>query len=1048
MDQNKLIEALKATLIPEQREQAEAYLTGVQKIINFVPQLLQLVMNPEIDTAVRQSGAIYMKNMMAQYWEDKTNDVKPGQPIPFCIHENDKQIIRDNIVQAIISLQNPIRVQLSVCVSIIVKNDYPGKCSGIIEKVMAILTSSQHDAYLGALICLYQVVKHYEYKKSAERDPLNDVMTHILPIIHQLAATLLEDQSEPSILIQKQILKIFFALVQFFLPLNLINHNVFTQWMELARRITERPLPPHIDELDEDERGDTVWWKCKKWAVHLMTRCFERYGSPGNVLKEYAEFSEYFLKTFSVGCLQVIMGLLERYVKKQFVAPRVLQLSLQYIDIGIIHSLTWKAMKPHIQVVIQDIIFPLLGHTDEDEDLWKDDPVEYIKVKYDIYEEFFSPTTAAQNLLDDVVRKRKEVLAKTMAFSVQALMSNEERVKDQALHMIGCLADVLLKKNPYKDQVEQMLVAHVFPHFASTQGFLRARACWMMCSFSELKFKNLNNLQLVTESLCRLLNSDKDLPVRVEAAVGLQKLLSEQSRVKDMLIPCVHQIFKDLLSLMQETETDNISGCLQNFVYTYSEEVKPLAVEITTHLASTFAKLVESSSTSESSDDKSIVIMGILNSLETLCQVVEDQKEILHCIEGIIIEVIKVILRYNVSEYFEEMLSLIYSLTSSQVSPQMWDALPIIYDLFKKDSNIDYFSDMMPALHNYITVDPPAFLQQPARIEIMYNMAKDILNGELGDAGEDAESHAAKLLEIMLLQFKDLTDLSCKMTPIFIQLILSRLSRPIQTTELRTMCLQVILASIFVNPSLTLHILSEVQFSNAGDHSMIRQIVMQVIENSDSFFGVHDRKMFILGFSTLLSLPEGARPPAINDLAPKMLSSLIVVFKGIKKAYEYQSQQEEENEKEEEDNDEEDADDNELDDDDDVIDHEGEDYLEKMEKADEGDDDDDDDDEDGDEETMLESYLTVLDGENSPFEEYQMFRTVVEGIHSKDVMWYQMLTATLTEDEKKELEDIFRLAEQKRAAQESKKIEMAGGYNFPSTQVPSSFCFGGGPPAS
>lgn len=55
------------------------------------------------------------------------------------------------------------RVQLGVCISQIVKQDYPGKWPGIAEKVMMYLKSDRHDTWLGALVCLYQLVKHFEY---------------------------------------------------------------------------------------------------------------------------------------------------------------------------------------------------------------------------------------------------------------------------------------------------------------------------------------------------------------------------------------------------------------------------------------------------------------------------------------------------------------------------------------------------------------------------------------------------------------------------------------------------------------------------------------------------------------------------------------------------------------------------------------------------------------------------------------------------------------------------------------------------------------------
>ena len=37
-----------------------------------------------------------------------------------------------------------------------------------------------------------------------------------------------------------------------------------------------------------------------------------------------------------------------------------------------------------------------------------------------------------------------------------------------------------------------------------------------------------------------------------------------------------------------------------------------------------------------------------------------------------------------------------------------------------------YIADMMPALHNYVTVDPPAFLSDAKRMEMIYNICKKV----------------------------------------------------------------------------------------------------------------------------------------------------------------------------------------------------------------------------------------------------------------------------------------------------------------------------------
>ena len=49
---------------------------------------------------------------------------------------------------------------------------------------------------------------------------------------------------------------------------------------------------------------------------------FERYGSPGSVTKEYKEFAEWFLKTFSGGILTSMLTNLDQYRQKIYVSPR------------------------------------------------------------------------------------------------------------------------------------------------------------------------------------------------------------------------------------------------------------------------------------------------------------------------------------------------------------------------------------------------------------------------------------------------------------------------------------------------------------------------------------------------------------------------------------------------------------------------------------------------------------------------------------------------------------------------------------------------------
>uniref|UniRef100_A0A8C9TCB4 Importin 8 n=1 Tax=Scleropages formosus TaxID=113540 RepID=A0A8C9TCB4_SCLFO len=583
------------------------------KIINFAPTLLQIIVSEQVEFPVRQAAAIYLKNMVSQYWQDR--EPSHGELVfPFNIHENDRQQIRDNIVEGIIQCPESIRyvpAQLTVCLRAIIKHDFPGRWTGVVDKIRLYLQSQNSAGWYGSLLALYQLVKTYEYKKAEERDPLLAAMQIFLPRIQQQITQLLPDATVFSVLIQKQILKIFHALVQYSLPLHLVNNTVLTQWMEILRTVMDRDIPPETLEVDEDDRPELVWWKCKKWALHIITRLFERYGSPGNVTKEYSEFN------------------------------------------------------------------------------------------------------------------------------------------------------------------------------------------------------------------------------------------------------------------------DDLTNVIQKMICEYNEEMTVIAIDMTQNLAEIFGKVLQSEEYEES-EDKTVMALGILSTIDTILTVMEDHKEITQQLEGICLQVIGLVLQKPIIEFYEEILSLAFGLTCQAISPQMWQLLGVLYDVFQHDC-FEYFTDMMPLLHNYVTVDTDMLLSNPKHLEIIYTMCKKVLTS---DAGEDAECHSAKLLEVIILQCRGRGIDQC--IPLFVEAVLERLTRGVKSSELRTMCLQVAIVALYYNPGLLIHTLDSIRFPHSPE-PITAQFINQWMNDTEFFLGLHDRKMCIIGLSVLMELPN--RPAAVEAVAAQIVPSILLLFLGLKHVY-------------------------------------------------------------------------------------------------------------------------------------------------------------------
>lgn len=271
----------------------------------------------------------------------------------------------------------------------------------------------------------------------------------------------------------------------------------------------------------------------------------------------------------------------------------------------------------------------------------------------DIFEDYISPVTAVQTLLISCCKKRKDMLQRTMLLCMQVLTNQSgehgPRQKDGALHIVGTLNDILLKKKMYKDAIDSLLGQYVFPEFNNTLGYMRARACWVLNSFASVRFKNEQLLFEACRLIINALLTDTELPVKVEAAIALQMLLSSQEKVHKYLEPQVNAVTLELLKVIRETENDSLASVLQKIVPLYTEQLLPIAVEMMDHLATTFSNVIESDS---GTDENAISAMGLLSTIESILNVMEDNAEIMVHLEKTVLRIVGHILHHNIIGMF------------------------------------------------------------------------------------------------------------------------------------------------------------------------------------------------------------------------------------------------------------------------------------------------------------------------------------------------------------------------------------------------------------
>jgi importin-7 len=321
-------------------------------------------------------------------------------------------------------------------------------------------------------------------------------------------------------------------------------------------------------------------------------------------------------------------------------------------------------MKPHLNNLVTHLVFPVLCLSEEDVEKFEDEPEEYLHRKLNFYEEASAPDVAATNFLVTLTKVRRKQTFELLQF-INSVVSEYEQApnenknhiaKEGALRMIGTLAPVLLgKKSPIADQVEYFLVRYVFPDFTSSQGYLRARACDTIEKFEQLNFKDQNNLLVIYRNILDCM-ADRDLPVRVTAALALQPLIRHDT-IRISMQQSIPTIMQQLLKLANECDIDALANVMEDFVEVFATELTPFAVALSEQLRDTYLRIVRELLDKNESrnddgeeygdylDDKSITALGVLQTIGTLILTLESTPDVLLHIEAVLMPVIQITLQ-------------------------------------------------------------------------------------------------------------------------------------------------------------------------------------------------------------------------------------------------------------------------------------------------------------------------------------------------------------------------------------------------------------------
>lgn len=143
------------------RNQATAFLKSAERQKGFSIALLKLVSDAAFPVAVQLSAAIYFKNFIMHNWVPDA-----GENL---IVDEDRALIKQHIVQLMLSSPKQAQAQLSQALAIISKEDFPDQWKSLLPELVSKLGTQDHKQTIGVLETVHSIFFRYRLEGKSEK---------------------------------------------------------------------------------------------------------------------------------------------------------------------------------------------------------------------------------------------------------------------------------------------------------------------------------------------------------------------------------------------------------------------------------------------------------------------------------------------------------------------------------------------------------------------------------------------------------------------------------------------------------------------------------------------------------------------------------------------------------------------------------------------------------------------------------------------------------------------------------------------------------------
>ncbi|KAL2855440.1 CAS/CSE protein [Aspergillus pseudoustus] len=355
---------LEASLDPRQSKQAETALRQEESNPNFSISLLQITASDSYPYNTRLASALFFKNFIKRSWTDEDGNYK----LPLEV----VAAIKQDLINLMISVPQGIQIQLGDAVSIIADSDFWERWDTLVSDLVSKLQPDNPAANIGVLTVAHSIFKRWRplFRSDELYIEINHVLerfgTPFLTLFQGLDTYLEANKSNKEQITQgftqlNLMVKLMYDLSCHDLP-PMFEENLSGIAQLLLKYLTYDNQLLHTD--DDSESGQLEYVRAGIFEV--LTLYVQKYGDEFQPhIQQFVESSWNFLTTIG------------QETKFDILVSRALKFLTSIAGMPQ-HAQIFQA-EDTLSQVVEKVVLPNVSLRESDEELFEDEPIEFIR---------------------------------------------------------------------------------------------------------------------------------------------------------------------------------------------------------------------------------------------------------------------------------------------------------------------------------------------------------------------------------------------------------------------------------------------------------------------------------------------------------------------------------------------------------------------------------------------------------------------------------------------------------------------------------------------